>query len=575
VVDLRALLEARTASPADVSDAGVLVRSDLTGSMQLYRVPVGGGKLEQLTDFRDPVDGSFVPGSSRVLVERDDAGNERTQLYLLDTELEPLVVDPEFIHRTPSLSRDGKWLAYASNRRNGTDFDAYVRSLETGEERCVFREGYVETCDFSPDARLLAVRRATERSNDDELFLVDLETGDAQPVAAHDESATIGPPQWLPDASAFFFATSVGRDRTGVARWSAGKWEYVVESQWDLECVIDDAGRTLAVVANEDGYSSIELRDPSTLGVAGELALPGRGVTSEHHFSPNGELAFRFSSARIPGDVWLGERRLTVSPGEFDPDQLVEPTLHRFRSFDGEEVPVFLYEPRERPAPVVVYVHGGPESQLRPEFSALAQAVVASGYAVAAPNVRGSTGYGKRYEHLDDVRLRMGAVRDLGALHDWLATRDGIDASRAALFGRSYGGFMVLAGLAFQPERWAAGIEFVGISSLVTFLENTSKWRLSSREREYGSLAHDREFLEEISPLTHVDRIRAPLFIQHGANDPRVPVSESRQIHRVLTGKGIRCELLVHEDEGHQIGKLENRLETFERAAAFLQEVLG
>jgi dipeptidyl aminopeptidase/acylaminoacyl peptidase len=243
-------------------------------------------------------------------------------------------------------------------------------------------------------------------------------------------------------------------------------------------------------------------------------------------------------------------------------------------------MPVFLWEPDGAgPFPVVVMVHGGPESQFQPAFlpsyTPLQQHLLSRGYAVAAPNVRGSTGYGKRYEHLDDVRLRLDSVRDLAALHDWLGTRPRIDASRAVLYGRSYGGYMVLAGLAFQPERWAAGIECVGISNFVTFLENTAPWRRAVREPEYGSLERDRDFLVEASPLTHVDRIRAPLFIQHGANDPRVPLGETKQIHRVLTEKGIRCDLLVHEDEGHAIAKLENRIETFERAVAFLDEVLG
>jgi dipeptidyl aminopeptidase/acylaminoacyl peptidase len=228
---------------------------------------------------------------------------------------------------------------------------------------------------------------------------------------------------------------------------------------------------------------------------------------------------------------------------------------------------------------VVVMVHGGPEAQFRPEwlpsFTPLTQYLVSRGYAVAAPNVRGSTGYGKRYEHLDDGRLRLDSVRDLAALHDWLASRPALDASRAVLYGRSYGGYLVLAGRAFQPAPWAAGIESVGISNLVTFLENTGEWRRAVREREYGRLDRDRDFLVEVSPLTHVERIRAPLFVQHGANDPRVPLSETEQIHDVLTRKGIRCELLVHEDEGHSIGKLPNRVATFERAVAFLEEVLG
>jgi len=311
--------------------------------------------------------------------------------------------------------------------------------------------------------------------------------------------------------------------------------------------------------------------------------LPGRGVAEALTFSPDGKrLAYVFSSALVAGDVWMcdtdtGEsERLTVSPSGVLPEELVEPELHRFDSFDGESVPVFLYRPSgSGTAPVVIMIHGGPESQLRPIFSPLAQYFATNGYAVAAPNVRGSTGYGKRYEHLDDVRKRLDSVRDLVSLHDWLATVPGVDASRTVLYGGSYGGYMVLAGLAFHPDRWAAGIEIVGISSLVTFLENTAIWRRAVREREYGSLEHDREFLVEASPLTRVDEIRAPLFIIHGANDPRVPVGEARQIHRSLTERGVPCELLVYDDEGHGLKKLRNRLDAYPRAVAFLAEMVG
>jgi dipeptidyl aminopeptidase/acylaminoacyl peptidase len=317
------------------------------------------------------------------------------------------------------------------------------------------------------------------------------------------------------------------------------------------------------------------------------VPLPGRGVVEHVVFAKDGSrLAFAFSSVTEPNDVYVYDlearrvARTTTSPRDVDAAVLVEPELHRYESFDGESIPVFLFRPSgEGPFPVVVTVHGGPESQWRPWFSPsflpLTQHLVARGYAVAAPNVRGSTGYGKRFEHLDDVRRRLDSVRDLASLHEWLSAGPEIDGSRAVLYGRSYGGYMVLAGLALQPELWAAGIEMVGISSLVTFLENTSDYRRAVREREYGSLDADRDFLVEASPITHVDAIRVPLFIQHGANDPRVPLSESEHIHRVLTEKGIECELVVYEDEGHMIEKLPNRIDCFTRVLAFLDRVLA
>jgi dipeptidyl aminopeptidase/acylaminoacyl peptidase len=191
-----------------------------------------------------------------------------------------------------------------------------------------------------------------------------------------------------------------------------------------------------------------------------------------------------------------------------------------------------------------------------------------------APNVRGSSGYGKRYLALDDVELRYDSIRDMAAVHGWLASTDDLDAGRAAIYGGSYGGYMVLAGLAFQPELWAAGVCVVGMSSLVTFLENTAPYRRVYREREYGSLEHHRDLLEELSPLNRLDDIRAPLFLVHGVNDPRVPVGEAEQIHAALQKKGVRSELAVYADEGHGLAKLKNRLDAYPRVADFLVEVL-
>ncbi len=586
MADLRALLEMRQAMPLSFSDDGdtLLVGSDVPGTNQLHLLPARGGELRQLTDFRDPVSGQLLP-DGRILLEMDESGNERTQLYLLDAvpgvEPEPLVVDPRYIHSSPHVGREGTLLAYATNRRNSVDFDVVARDLRSGEERSFELGGWCSVAGISPDGRWIVAERLGARSGDSDLFLLEADSGEVVHATPHEGEVAYETPVWLGDTPVY--ATNDGRDTLAIVR----DGEVVVESRWDLHCAADDAGRSLLVDANEDGYSRLTLRDPQTFALRGEVPLPEEGVVEHPIFSKDGSLlAFAFSSATEPHDVYVYDldahelRRLTTSPRAVEPSTLVRPELQRFESFDGESVPVFLFLPEgEAPFPVVVTVHGGPEAQWRPwftpSFAPLTQHLLSRGYAVAAPNVRGSSGYGRRYEHLDDVRLRLDSVADLGALHDWLGARPEIDGSRAVLYGRSYGGYMVLAGLAFQPERWAAGIEMVGISSLVTFLENTSDYRRAAREREYGSLADDRDFLLEASPMTRIDAIRAPLFIQHGANDPRVPVSESRHIHGVLSEKGIRCELLVHEDEGHMIAKLGNRIEAFTRAVAFLDEVLG
>ncbi|MBV8985657.1 MAG: S9 family peptidase, partial [Acidimicrobiia bacterium] len=500
----------------------------------------------------------------------------------------PLVHDPEHIHRVGGVTRDGSVLAYASNARNGTDFDVYVVPLASSgsDPRLVFdMGGWCQPAGFSPDGRWLAVSRLTERSGDNDVYLVDVDTREIIHVSPHEDDARFSSPSWLPDSSGFFFSTDQGRDLSAIARYdlAARSWAYVLEREWDASCTIDWPGRTLMVETNEDGATEIELLDPATLTVKGEVPLPGRGVAGIGFSRDGARLAYSYTSPVEPGDAWVYDlesqrtTRLTSSPRGVPADEMVEPELHRFASFDGEQIPVFLYRPRttEATPPVVVWVHGGPESQYVPSFNPVIQYLVARGYAVAAPNVRGSTGYGKRFSQLDDRRKRLDSVADLAALHDWLRGTGGVDGGRAALFGGSYGGYMVLAGLAFQPERWAAGVSVVGISSLKTFLENTAAWRRKFREREYGSLADDADFLLEASPLTHADAIRAPLFLIHGENDPRVPVGEARQIYDLMRAKGIRSELLIYPDEGHGLAKLKNRLDAYPKAADFLDEVLG
>jgi dipeptidyl aminopeptidase/acylaminoacyl peptidase len=461
---------------------------------------------------------------------------------------------------------------------------------EPSNRRLVFdMGGWCQPVGFSPDGQWLAVTRLTERSGDNDLYLVDVaegrDSGEVVHVSPHDDEARYSSPSWLPDSSGFFFSTDQGRDLSAIARYDMAErsWSYVLEREWDAGCTIDWPGRTLLVETNEDGASRAELLDPATLASLGDVPLPGRGVAGIGFSRDGRRIAYSFTSPVEPGDAWLYDLeakttvRLTTSPRGVPASEMVEPELHRFASFDGEQIPVFLYRPRVAigAPPIVVWIHGGPESQYVPSFNPVIQYFVARGYAVAAPNVRGSTGYGKRFSQLDDRRRRLDSVADLASLHDWLRSAAGIDGERAALFGGSYGGYMVLAGLAFQPERWAAGVSVVGISSLKTFLENTADWRRRFREREYGSLETDADFLVEASPLTHAHDIRAPLFLIHGENDPRVPVGEARQIHELLRAKGIRTELLIYGDEGHGLAKLKNRLDAYPKAADFLDEVLG
>ncbi|MFP4312359.1 MAG: alpha/beta fold hydrolase [Nitriliruptoraceae bacterium] len=626
--DIRDYLEIRTAAPSGWSPDGskLLVSSDLSGTAQVHRLdldvhgdtlPVAADALFPVTRFAEPIGAGYLPadptgaGRDVLLLATDVGGNERYQLFTAPDDpatpltgpehLEPLVHDPDHIHSPGGVSRDGRWLAYSTNRGDGVAFDTWVRDLTTGEERCVFASGgWTGAGGFSPDGRYLAVTELTTRAGDNRSYLVDLHAlsgaevaGPAHPAVTElcphpDTAASVGVPTWLADSSAFFLATDLGRSFVGIARGTPdGAWEHVLTPEGDAGAVVDRTGRHLLVVHDADGRTRAELRDPVTLAHRTDLPLPGDGVAGGFRFSDDGRyLAFSYTSPLVPGDVWRYDTetgdlaRLTTSPCGVEAATFVDAELVRFPSFDGLEVPAFVFRPRDRapdaaPAPVVVLIHGGPESQYRPAFAPLTQYLVARGFAVVAPNVRGSTGYGRAYQHLDDRERRLDSVHDLAAVHDWLATQPDLDEDRAALYGGSYGGYMVLMGLVTQPERWAAGVDLVGMSNLVTFLERTSDYRRAFREREYGSLATDRALLTELSPVTHLHRLRAPLMIIHGANDPRVPLHEAEQLHAALSARGVRSELLVYEDEGHGLAKLANRIDAYPRVAAFLHEVLG
>jgi dipeptidyl aminopeptidase/acylaminoacyl peptidase len=611
--DVRTYLETRTTAPRGYrhDGAAVAVVSDAPGTAQLHRLdmarlhdgPVAAGDLARLTDHSEPVDGDYLPDRDRLLITTDTGGDERHQLYTIAddppapldvADFAPVAVDPAAVHVAGGVTRDGRRLAYATNRRDGVAFDVLVRDLRHGDERAVWtRGGAVFPAGWSPNGRWLALWRYTDRPGDNRLLLRDVETDDEVELVPHDDGpgASVSAPAWLPDGSACFVSSSVGREFAAVRRIAVGdgavtdaSGAVVVDPGWDTHCAVDRAGRHLLVATNADGVTVAELRDPSSLQVTDVVPLPDAGVAGPFRFSPDGrELIFGFSSARLPGDVWRYDTatrtltRGTVSPCDVDPGAFVPPDRGVATAGDGTRIPLFVHRPRTGAArhPVVVAVHGGPESQWRPGFDPLVQYLVASGLAVVAPNVRGSTGYGRTFAHLDDVARRGDSIDDLTAVHDWIGATDDLDPDRCALYGRSYGGYMTLSGLVRHPDRWAAGVSVVGIANLVTFLEHTAGYRRAWREREYGSLADDRALLEQLSPITHVDRLRAPLMIVHGRNDPRVPVGEAEQIHDVARRKGLRSELTIYDDEGHRFTRLATRIDASQRIARFLHETLG
>lgn len=549
------------------------------------------GKVEQLTDYDDSVSRViFSPTQDTILFEISPGGNEQSQLYLIDPitkVVRPISENKDFRHNFGAWSNDGKYIAYRSNERNGTDFDIYVMDVETGKKRRVFAEGgAIMPNSFSPSNTFLIMSKQHSLVHSD-LYLCNLLTDYTECITSHEGEEMHGTARWLPDESAFFITMDRGREFMGLAKYdlTSKSFSYVLTPEWDIDGVtIDLEGHRLVVTMNEDGYDIARMYDVHTLTEL-PLNLPKNGLVTGVRFSKDGKaLVFTFTDSTRTQDVWLYDtashegRQLTHSEQRVPPDVLVEPELIRFKSFDGLPVSAFVYKPKngktEKKMSAIIDIHGGPESQYRPALIRLTQYFVYSGYVVIAPNVRGSSGYGKTFLTLDNIEKRLDSVKDLVSLHEYIKNIPEIDSEKVALMGGSYGGFMVLAGLAFYPELWAVGIDIVGIANFVTFLKNTAPYRRALREAEYGSLERDKELLERISPINSVESIQAPLMVIHGANDPRVPLSEAEQIVQKLKELGREVEFLVYPDEGHGLSKLKNRLDAYPKVVSFLERNL-
>lgn len=598
-LSIERLLEVSSWRAFDIDAEGnVLAGSDESGSIQLVEL-TREGDGRPLTALPGAVHGRYLPGERAAIVQHDTDGDERGQLSLLPLdepreapaaldELTPLTRDSRSVHQLLDVL-PGR-IVYATNRRNGVDFDVVIHSVVTGTEEVVYdRGGMVTQLAVSPDSQYVALTVPGELPMSEQLIIVntmpELVTEQVITLTEAEEHATYRELNWLPDRSALILTTNSGRDFTGIARIDprsgARRW-LVCSEEHDLTGWVSPDGSTLLVRTNDDGAARFALHEASTGRLRHQIPVPegwcGYPLPAPVWSPDSRAVALTLSTPTVPGDVLLIEtdgtvRPLTDSAAQLDGEHLVTPTTRLVPTPDHERIPCFVYTPRE-PDPAVagsavLVLHGGPESQSVRSFSPIVQALAAQGHTVFVPNVRGSTGYGKYWYSADDGRKRLDSVADLAALHDWLPSL-GIDPHRVALWGGSYGGYLVLAGLAFQPDRWAAGIDIVGISALLTFLGNTAAYRRAHREREYGSLHGDADFLRAASPMTRAAAISAPLFVVHGANDPRVPLSEAEQIVAAVRAKGLECELLVYEDEGHGLAKRANRKHAYPRATAFL-----
>lgn len=580
-------------------DGGMIVATRFAETAQVHHVSVPGGARSQLTFFDEPVSAIEVsPDGSRLLFTKDLGGDEFFQIYQLD------LASGEYKRLSDGRSRNtgmrwsgsGKQFAYSTTRRNGRDTDVVVGQPGTTDFRRVTeRDGAWSALDFSVDERLLLVSRYIS-INESELYIADLnhEGEDGLPVLTRFHE-TAGPVS--------FVSARFSRDGRGVYTISdedsdfqrlryenldgSGARVLTPKLAWDVESMELSLGGTyLAYTVNADGITDLRVLNIKTGAYMAVPKLP-IGVIGGLGFDPSGrKLAFNLNSARSPTDAFsfeVGQTQLTrwtrSETGGLDASRFVEPELVHFESFDGLTVPAFYYRGvGDGPRPVLIQIHGGPESQALPTFNPLIEFYARElGISVLVPNVRGSSGYGKRYLELDNGRKREDSVRDIGALLDWIGQQPELDAQRVAVIGGSYGGYMVLASMTHYNDRLRGGIDIVGISNFVTFLTNTQDYRRDLRRAEYGDESDPdmRKFLESISPLNKADRITKPLFVIQGANDPRVPASEAEQIVSTIRRKnGGHVWYLLAKDEGHGFKKKSNRDFYNNAVVLFLQQVL-
>ena len=597
--DIATFLQIGQATPAGYSWDGedVYFLSQMSGATQVYRLTAEGWPM-QLSFFEDGIEFFHLSrGGGLAIVGASTGGSELAQLYLMDTQSGRLVALTHFDDvQAGSVvwSLDDREIYYRSNEENKRDFFIYRMDVATGERARIFGEtggvdGYNEVAaDPSPDGRTLIISHATSSANND-LYLLDLASGASRKLTEDDEDVLYGSPAFLADNRTLLLTCNANPD--GIARLArmtidSPKVEFVddgwLDPRWEIDALtLSRDVRHLAAFVNEDGYVRMHARD-----LERDAALPDpplAGMLGGGMADRQGRFLLSFVGPTRAPDVWRWDPRaerleqLTFATyAGIDRERFQEPRLVRYRNFDDLMIPAFLYLPAGYaggPIPFLIDAHGGPEGQARPAFQRNIQYLLLHGYGLLAPNPRGSTGYGRDYLNLDNYKNRESALRDYKAAADWLIDEGYTEPRMLGIRGGSYGGFVVLAMIAGYPELFAAAVENVGIANFQTFLENTSAYRRALREAEYGPLS-DPEFLASISPIHKADRIRTPLFVVHGVNDPRVPIGEARQIIAAIRDRGGAVDSLIFADEGHGTGKRDNTIVEYRRQMEFFDRYL-
>lgn len=574
----------------------MLILTRFADTTQVHLVAMPGGARRQLTFLSEGVNwASYEPTCGKYFIfTSGKGGSERYQLYRFDWDTAKITLLTDGKSRNGGFrwSRRGDRLVYTSTRRNGTDVDLYLLNPADPKSDTLFLElkgGGWTPLDWSPDDQTLLVGEYVS-INESRLHLLDMKSKKMRRLTAPTKVkvAYFGG-KFSPDGTRVYTTTDEDAEFRYLAAVdvASGKVTRLSRNKkWDVQdfAVHPEKGG-IAYVLNADGKGTLHLYNTETGKEAPWVeSLPGSVGGIEWH--PTGKvLAYHLTSAKTPMDVYVIDKsytstRWTCSETAIPTTDFQEPRAIAFKSYDGREITGFGYYPPKKfkgKRPVIISIHGGPESQARPGFLGRSNYLVNEmGVVILYPNIRGSSGYGKTFLQLDNGFEREGSYKDIGALLDWIATQPDLDAKRVMVTGGSYGGHMTLAVSYLYADKIRCAVNIVGISNLVTFLENTESYRRDLRRAEYGDERDPkmRAFLEKIAPMNHLGEIKKPLFIIHGANDPRVPLSEAEQILAALKKQGTPVWYLVAKDEGHGFAKKRNVDFQFYATILFIDEFL-
>ncbi|HEV7671197.1 MAG TPA: S9 family peptidase [Thermoanaerobaculia bacterium] len=572
----------------------VLVSSDQSGVLNAYALPVAGGEPIQLTRSEDTVRVvGYFPNDERFLFQADHGGNELTHVYVreLDGSVRDLTPGEKVKAEFGAWAADDRSFFVITNERDPSFFDLYQIATDGYQRKLVFQnDGGYDLAGVSPDQRWLALSK-TKTTLDSDLFLYDLTRKETKLLTPHEGESSHDAGPFSRDGAWLYYRTNEGREFQQLMRYeiSSGRRESVLAPEWDVSgAVFAKDGRYLAVWINRDARTEIRLFEMPGMKPVQLPALPDAEISTLTFSADGKKLAFYADSARSPANLHVYDlatrelRPLTRAlEAGIDPAQLVDAQVVRFRARDGVIIPGLLYQPKgaspTHPAPAVIWVHGGPGDQSRVGYRALIQYLVNHGYAVYAINNRGSSGYGKTFFQMDDRKHGEADLDDCVDAKKMLEATGWVDPAKIGILGGSYGGYMVLAALAFRPQEFAVGVDVYGVSNWVRTLESIPAWWESTRQaiyKEMGDPAVDHDYLVKISPLFHADRIEKPLIVLQGANDPRVLKVESDEIVAAVKKKGVPVEYVVIPDEGHGFAKKENQAKSYEAILRFLDRYL-